>query len=155
MALVCVCIAGSAAQAADNGLLEVRDALFEESKKMNLVLPDSADPVMIISLWDTCVVAVTRINAYFYMLGILESSAEQKWSAESVDYLLIWLNETRRTIMVAMRQLGEPAQLNEAATDAHRGRIAGYLVQLDSQLEREIGRVGLLKESLNITREER
>ena len=115
---------------------------------MNTVLADSQDPVMIISLWDTCVVTVTKINAYFYMLGIFEAVKEAEQSSRAVDYLLIWLNETRRTNKTAIDQLAQPAQVTEEATDMYRAKISEYLSQLDTQLEKEIRKVTVLKQSL-------
>ena len=146
--VVLLCLASSPARALDTRLIDVRDRIFDESKKLQLVLNNSDDPVVIISLWDSCVTTVTRINAYFYMLGIYEMVPQESRTAEGLNYLITWLRETRRTNMLAVNALGAPLETADDTTLFHRKRVQGYFVELNSRLDAELQKLTIVQKSL-------
>lgn len=129
-------------------MLRLRNALLEESKKIQMALADSPDPVLVISLWDTCVVTLTKINAYFYMVGIFEMVEDKDKTEQGVDFLLAWLKELQRTTQVNIRELNTPVEVSEEATTVARSRLSELLARLNTHLDEEIRKVSSLRASV-------
>jgi hypothetical protein len=131
------------AWAFETKLLEARNKIFEEAKQLQSLMGASQDPVALVSLWDSCIVTATQLNAYFYMVGIFESMEAP--GAASVSYLKSWLEEVKRTTLLNVRNLSASADVTEAPTKEHLSRVKAYFSELALLLEREIGKVSQLE----------
>ena len=74
--LVLLVLVAQNAYALDTKLYNVRQKLFDQSQEIKkLVNRDNAGQylVLVSSMWDTCFVAITQLDAYFYLLGLFNS----------------------------------------------------------------------------------
>lgn len=80
------------AYALDDGLTNMRNKIFNESKELRGVLVNSRDVVLVSSMWDSCILATSQIDAYVYMIGIFNTVKKAEQKEEAINYLVNWLN---------------------------------------------------------------
>ena len=85
------------AYALETTLFEMRNKIFAESKEIKALLTESKDIVLMSSMWDSCVMALTQLDAYFSMVGIFNTIKKGDISEDSVNYLIGWLSQTKKT----------------------------------------------------------
>jgi hypothetical protein len=131
-------------------LLDMRNNIFNESKQVQSLLADSKDAGIIVSMWDSCIIAVTQLNAYFYMLGIFEQIPKEQLTDEPLDYLSAWLTEIKKTSDMNLKSLDSYKQLLEQKTKTHKDTLKEYFVQLNRQIDVELGKIATIKKSLRL-----
>ncbi|MBU2102275.1 MAG: hypothetical protein ABH865_06015 [Candidatus Omnitrophota bacterium] len=147
-----VCCGALPAYPLGTTLLDIRNGIFEEAKQVQSLLNQSKDAGLVVSMWDTCIISVTQLNGYFYMLGIFEKIKTEDLSEEPINYLLSWLLEIRKTNDMNIKSLEQYAMPVEAKTKAQRERIRGYFVELNKRIDREITKIKLLWQSVQVKR---
>ena len=140
--------------ALDNRLLDIRNKLFEEAKAIQFKLIDSQDTGLLLTLWDSSMVTITQLNAYFYMIGIFESVKDQKPKDSSLDYLVSWLQELKRTNQMNLRNFATivPASIRDQNTKTHIDLLKRYYTTLDTCVDTELVKVAALRKTLSVTR---
>jgi 2C-methyl-D-erythritol 2,4-cyclodiphosphate synthase len=142
---VCALCVHAQVFAFDTRLLNARNKIFEQAKELQALLSSTEDPVAVVSLWDTCIMTATQLNAYFYLVGMYESVSEP--TADSVTYLKSWLQEVRRTAQLNIRNLSSTVSITQPATREHLSRVKASLAELSLLLERELDKVARLEKA--------
>ena len=147
---VCIALCAFSLQgfAADSKLLEVRNKIFDESKELRVLLTGSQDVILISSLWDSCLMTITQLDAYFSMLGIVNTIRAEDTSDQALTYLVSWLNEIMRSTDLNIKSLNTIMQSLEPRTKLKIAILKNYFADLNSQVSVELNKLSLLKKTL-------
>lgn len=145
--LFCAVFFGSYAFALDSTtLLGIRNSLFEETKAITPLLADSKDVILLNNMWNTCVVAITQLDAYFSMLNLFSAIDNKKKSYDATDQLISWLNQIKSVNASNIKSF--EAQTIEEKTLIQVRKIRGYLALLNRQIDIDLLKISVVKESL-------
>ena len=132
----------------NNQLLDLRNKLFDESKDIKDLLRNSKNVVLLDNFWDACMVTMTQLDAYFFMMGIFDAVSKDKWNEEAVTYLELWLTKIKNTDEINLKSLKSfPANL-EAGTLRHAQKMEGYFTDLNDMIDESLNTISKLKASV-------
>lgn len=135
----------------DTRLIEIRNKFFAESQEIKSLLPNSKDAVLLASMFDSCVLAISQIDAHFSLLGVLDSVKEEIFVSNPLDIIVDWINSIKKTNELNINNLNNPiTQTVEANTKSHIEKLKVYFNDFDNQLKVELNRLSTLKKSLEI-----
>jgi len=95
----------TAAWALETNLISVRNDILKNAQEMKGYFTTSRDPLLLNSIWDSSVMAVSQLDAYFSMLGIVNTIKNEELTADGVKYLLNWLKQIQETTDMNIRGL--------------------------------------------------
>ncbi len=131
--------------ALENGLFEMRNKISTESKQIKALLLKSKDMVLISSMWDSCIMTMTQLDAYFYMVGIFNTVKIEDSQEDVTNYLTNWLKIIKDTSQLNIKSLNAVTQTLEPKTKVYKERLKKVFTELDKVIDVELGRVSLLK----------
>lgn len=134
--------------AADNSFLDIRNKFFEESKEIKALLPSSKDALLLSSMWDTCLLTMSELDAYFHMLGIFNTIKEKDLSEDAVNYLAKWLTEIKRNNELNIGILNSGSYSFEPGTRVHIEGLKSYLDELNKRIDTELDKISILNKSI-------
>jgi hypothetical protein len=137
------------AYAANVSILDMRQTIFDEAKAIKAEMGTTRDVVLISTLWDSCVVTMSQLDAYFSMLGIFNTIKKENLSEDAVNYLIDWLQRIKDMNTSNIKSLGDIAIEVEAKTKLHMQKVADYFLELNKRLDQEVIKLSLIKDSLN------
>jgi len=137
--------------ASDIPLMDMRNKIFEESKVMKKKLANSKDIILLNSMWDSCVIAINQLDAYFSLVGIFNTIKKENLTEASVGYLISWLNQTKQTNELNIKSLNSLASTLEARTKLYKTKLTNIFTELNSHITKELERLSLLQRSLQKT----
>jgi len=143
-----VMIFAAYAYAASSSLLEMRNKIIDESKEIKPLLTSAKNAVLISSIWDSCIMTVSQLDAYFSMVGILDSIKNENLSESSVDYLINWLSEIKSTNALNIKSIDVILGFAEKKVKPHMEKLKIHFDMLNNQLEAESKRLSLFKKVL-------
>lgn len=146
--LVLFMLSTVASYAFESKLLSVYNQIFDESKRIKALLPDTKDILLMNSLWDSCLVTITQIEAYFFMLSIFNTIKKEEMQEPSVDYLVDWLNKTKSANELSIKSLDAFTQPADPNTQLHMAALKVYYKKLNSDIDEEIKKLSVLKKSV-------
>lgn len=129
------------AYASDSILLSLRGKLFSESQELKASLASTQDVVLVSSMWDSCIITLTQIDAYFSMLGIFNTIKKENASEAAADYLSGWLNEIKRTNDLNIKSLESVSLIADQSTKDHMEKLKSYFFELNTQIAVELKKV--------------
>ena len=136
-------------QGADT-LFDIRNKIFEESKQLRPLLKKSKNAILLTNMWDTCIIVTTQLDAYFSMLGILNTVKDQNLTEVSVDYLIDWLNDVKTKNAISIKILEDTSVAREKIAKKHMKRLVVYFKELDQLLEDELEKIDIVIKALKI-----
>jgi hypothetical protein len=143
--LVSLIFFSSSVYAFDTTLLDIRNKIFMESKGIKLLIPKSKDALLLTSFFDSYMITISQIDAYFSMLGIFESVKKENLNNAIFDYLFNWLNEIKKTNDLNLKSLGTIRQKVESGTQVYIDNLKKYYNELNKQINIEINKVASIK----------
>ncbi|MDD5466055.1 MAG: hypothetical protein PHP73_06950 [Candidatus Omnitrophica bacterium] len=132
--------------ASQDRLPEMRNKISSESKEIKASFLKSRDIVLMSSMWDSCVMTMTQLDAYFYMVGIFDSVKSP--DEDTVNYLINWLKIIKSTSELNIRGLDSATQILEPKTKIYKERLEADFSELNKSIDSELSRVSMLKEAL-------
>lgn len=138
------------AYAFETSLLDMRNRIFDESKKIKLLLTTAQNPLLVNSMWDSCVIATAQLDAYFHMLGIFNTIKKEETSAYAVDFLSSWLNIIKDTNSLTIRSLDTISKNVEEAVKVHTLTLSEYLSDTNARISKELDKIFFLKKSIEL-----
>ena len=139
---------GTASHAAENEFIEIRGKIFDEANELKALWAKSKDGVLVSSMWDSSIITVTQLDAYFYMIGIFNTVREENAAPEALNYLINWLQTIKKTTELNIKSLKGVSRPNEDITVMHIGVLKAHYGKLNKLLGPEIERLELLKKAL-------
>lgn len=147
---VCVIIilSGLKAQALDNELFAMRESFFQESKALRPLLTETKDVLLLSSMQDSCIIAMTQLDAYFSMMGIYNAIGKEDLSEAPVGFLINWLSVMKKTNDLNIKSLIAASGKIEPRTKIHKDKLLNYFGDLNIRLTNELKKLSSLKEAL-------
>jgi len=137
--------------ALDIKLLDLRDKIFKEANQIKQNIgPKNQDFVLLSGLFDSCILAVHQIDAYFYMVGIFELIRKEDVNKTSFNFLFSWLNIMRKTNNLNLQSVENAGLPTEGETKNYLMRIKSYFNELDKQITQEQERLNILMRVMKI-----
>lgn len=148
IALILVIALSFKGYALEIGLLDMRGKIFQESKQIKPLLVSSKNAVLVSSMWDSCLIAVTQLDAYFSMVGIFNTVKQKDWTESSFNYLITWLNEIKSTNSLNIKSLSGALNALEPDVKRHIERLISYFNELNRRIDSDLAKISTLKKSL-------
>lgn len=133
-----------------NALMDIRREIFEESKVLKEKLTGSKDVILLSSMWDACVMAVNQIDAYFMMIGILNTIERENWKEEALYYIAEWLKTIKKTSELNLKNLKDFSTTIAPDTEKHVARFKDLFNKLSAQIDVELQKINTIKTSLKV-----
>ncbi|MBN1405863.1 MAG: hypothetical protein JW946_05020 [Candidatus Omnitrophica bacterium] len=150
IALVVIIFTASVSYAAENAILNVANKIFEESKAIKPLLEKTKDIVLMSSMWDSCIVAKTQLDAYFSMLGIFEVVKEEAARQKAIDIISSWLKVAKKTNELNMKSLTAIPKIYEPTTELHVRKLNGYFAEMNYCINNELKKLSEIKNALKV-----
>lgn len=143
-ALTMVMAIAAAAYGSGDTLLDARERFVKESTEVKALIQASKDALVVNSMYDACVVTVTQLDAYFYMLGIFDTIPKEAVSQSAVDYLLQWLAGVKQANRVSVGSLDAIVYDVSVETAGHIKKMKEYYTDLNAKIDGEIDKLGII-----------
>jgi hypothetical protein len=137
----------SGAGAVDFKMFDMRNKIFEGSKEIKALISTSSDAVALTSMFDACLVSITQLDAYFNMLGILETINKEDLSRPAVDFIISWLNEMKSSSDLSLKFIGGLAQPLEPKTREQIEKLKAYFKELNKLADAELYKLSLIRKT--------
>ena len=136
------------AYALDTKIVGMRNKFFEESKAIKTLLADSKDMILLNSMWDSCIMTMTQLDAYFSMVGIFNTIKKETLTEEAINYITNWLEAIKKTNDLNIKSLNAITNPVEPKTKIHMEKLRGYFNDLNNQINTELNKISIIKKSL-------
>ncbi len=133
------------AQALESKLIDARTQIMQNSQEIKKYFATTRDPVLINSMWDSSVMTVSQLDAYFSMLGIFNTIKNENLSPEAFDYLINWLNRISESADLNAKSLGQIKSTADARSKAMSLKLKTILDNLKTEVAKEQKTVGQLQ----------
>jgi hypothetical protein len=138
------------AYALDTTLLDMRRKIFRESKNIKSELSKTKDVVLMSSMWDSCIMTMSQIDAYFYMLQIFNTIKKEDLSEDAIKSLSDWLNEIKRTASLNIKSLKNVSQAQDSRTKVYIKILTKHFIELNKRIDAELAKISILRNSLKL-----
>jgi|GEM_PF-986242 len=136
----------------DTRLYDIRQKLFTQAQEIKkLVNRENAGQylVLVSSMWDTCFVAITQLDAYFYILGLFNTIKKENVTAPAIDFLSRWLTQAKETSELNIKGLSGIKVPIEPMIRINMVKLERSFKELKSQIDRELAEIAKLRKSLD------
>ena len=138
----------SYASAMDFQIFDMRNKIFEESKAIKVKLAHSQDAVVLINLFDSCLITMSQLDAYFSMLGIFDTIKKEDLSSAAINYIIVWLNEITRANASNIKNFKAIAPQVGEDTNAHIAKVTKLLETLNTIIVAENNKLNIILRAL-------
>jgi hypothetical protein len=129
-------------------LNDMRDKIFAEAKEIK-ALANQQYLILILSMWDTCFVAISQVDAYAFMLGIFNTIPREGLTPSTVDFLSRWLGLIKATDELNIKGLDAIKVPIEPMIRIHMEKVKRYFKELNNQIDVELGEIAKFRDKLN------
>lgn len=140
----------SYAHAFSNPLVGMRNKIFEEAKQIKSSLTQTQDIVLVNSMWDSCIMTVSQLDAYFSLVGIFNTIKKDNITESAINYLVDWLKQIKKTAELNIKSLDAIINPLEAKTKAQMDTLKQNFSDLNSRIDTELGKHSILLRSLKV-----
>jgi hypothetical protein len=126
------------AYAIDSKIIDLRNKIFEQSRQIKPLIRTSPDVVLLTGMFDSCLLIVSQIDAYTYMLSIFNTIKEAEVDKRAFDYLTEWLVLMRRTSELNLKSLDDVVEPVDRSTKIHIARLRDYFINLNAKIDSEL-----------------
>ena len=146
--LTLIMLLASQAYALETTLVTMRSKIFEESKAIKSLLTKSKDIILLSTLWDSCIMTMTQLDAYFSLVGLFNTIKKENTTEAAVVYLADWLREIKKTNDLNIIGLSAIKQAIDPNTIVYMEKLKGYFGDLNKRIDAELEKIAILKKSL-------
>jgi hypothetical protein len=147
--LACILFLFSNSYALDTTLRDMRSNIYGESNEIKKMMRKTRDPVLVSSIYDSCLITTSQLDAYFHMLTIFNTIERRNLKQEAVESIANWLNTIKRINTLSIESLKDTSQAIDQNTKIIMSRLKKSYIQLNKQIETELKKVDSIKKSLN------
>lgn len=134
---------------AEGTIFDMRGKIFNEAKEIKSSLSGTKDTILLNTMWDSCIMAMSQIDAYLYMMRIFNTIEKEKLKGDAVDSIIYWLNEIKKTNELNVKNLAVLKVISDASmapkTRAHMDKLEGYFGDVNSLVDAELEKITPLK----------
>jgi len=127
---------------------QLRGKIYDEYKSLEAALQKTKDTALIFSLRDTCMITIVQLDAYITMIGMMDSVRDKGLNKGTIDYIVLWLNEMRRTNDLNIKNLALPREMQKD-TQVHSENMMRYFNELRTYADTELRKLAKLQELLD------
>lgn len=135
------------ARALETTLVDVRGEILKNAQEMKKYSSTSRDPVLLNSMWDSSVMAISQLDAYFSMLGIFNTIKKGNLEKTTFSYLMNWLNQLEKTTELNIKSLEAIKSTTDARSKVFALKLKGIFSNLKERIANELQIVTQLAES--------
>ena len=125
----------------------MRGEILKNAQEMKKYSSTSRDPVLLNSMWDSSVMAISQLDAYFSMLGIFNTIKKENLEKTTVSYLINWLNQTEKTTELNIKSLEAIKSTTDARSKVFALKLKTIFSDLKARIAQELQTVTQLAES--------
>jgi hypothetical protein len=140
----------SYAHALDNPLVGMRNKIFEQAKQIKYSLAQTQDVVLVNSMWDSCIMTVSQLDAYFSLVGIFNTIKKDNITESAINYLVDWLKQIKMTAELNIKSLDAITNPLEAKTKTQMDILKRNFSDLNTRIDKELGKHSILLRSLKV-----
>lgn len=126
---------------ADSTLFDAYNKILQESNEIKPLLAKSKDVILVSSLWDSCLIALTQLDGYFSMVGIANTIKKEELSKETLKYLTDWLYTIKKTNQANLKGLEAISHPLEAETAQRVTALNADFSELNNAIDTELLRM--------------
>lgn len=141
----------SNANALGSELLNMRNKLSEDSRQIKAQLLESRNIILMSSMWDSCVLTMTQLEAYFFMIAIVNTIETEDMKGNTVEYMINWLNIIKNTNDLNLKSLDMVIQTLEPKTQVCKERLKKDFGELKKLIDAELAKLIVMKRELTIS----
>jgi hypothetical protein len=147
LALTLVLAWSCSAQALETTLIDMRSEILNNAQEIKTYFATTRDPVLLNSMWDSAVMAVSQLDAYFSMLGIFNTIKKENLEDSSINYLLNWLNQLKDTTDLNIKSLAAIKSTADARSKVFVSKLKNTFSDLETRIIKELQTVKQLQAS--------
>ncbi len=147
LALSLVLLWSFTAQALETTLIDVRNEILKNAQGIKPYFEKSRDPLLLNSLWGSSIMAVSQLDAYFSMLGIINGIKNEDLQTAQIGYLVSWLNQIKDTTELNIKSLEAIKSTSDARSRAMALKLRDIFNNLKTRVVKELGTVTQLQQS--------
>lgn len=136
------------ANALENTFYDLRARIYSESKEIKALMPNSKDIVVMSSIWDTCLVAMSQLDAYVSMVQLFNTIKETELTKATVNVIINWLNDIKATNDTNIKIITDTKVEVGADTRAHIEKLKVIFTDFNKRIEIEKTRLTTLRNML-------
>jgi hypothetical protein len=140
-ALVIVLVMLSGRSYAAQPLVELRGKIVREANDLKGLMSTSKDVYLVSSMWDTCMLTMNQLDAYFSMVGIFNTIRKDQVTKEAVAYLDGWLTEIMRVNDLNIKSLSGTKSAIDPLTKIHMDMLVRNFNDLNKAVTAERARI--------------
>ncbi|MDP3042457.1 MAG: hypothetical protein Q8N62_07065 [Candidatus Omnitrophota bacterium] len=134
-------------RALETTLVDARGEILKNAQEMKKYSGTSRDPVLLNSMWDSSVMAISQLDAYFSMLGIFNTIKKGNLEKTTVSYLINWLNQMDKTTELNIKSLEAIKSTTDARSKVFALKLKDIFSNLKARIAQELQIVTQLAES--------
>ncbi len=134
------------AHAMESSLIDMRNKIFAESNTLKPLLKNSADVLLVSSMWDSCLMATMQLDAYFSMIGIFNSIQKDNLTGEVFTYIIDWLGMMKESNRLNVKALNSVTETSEPKVKLSVEKLKKYFTELNSRIDAGTAKLLALKE---------
>jgi hypothetical protein len=136
------------AEALEPNLIDARNEILKNAQEMKTYFSASRDPILLNSLWDSSIMAVSQLDAYFSMLGIFNTIKKDNLDEAAFGYLIKWLNQLKDATDLNIKSLESINKTTDARSKVFALKLKDIFESLKVRLNKELQRVNRYLESI-------
>ena len=125
---------------------------FKEDVQGELVqikaLMTKKDPVLVSSMYDSCLIAMNQIDAYISMITIFNTIDEKAVKEEAVNPLIIWLGSMKKMNTINSNTLRDTSKARSPETKARMEKVKALFEKLNKEIDIETAKWEVIRKSL-------
>ena len=143
-----MCLFLAAVTYAASPLVEIRSRFARESGDLKALMATSKDAYLVSSMWDSCLLTMNQIDAYFSMVGIVNTINKDQTTRGAIVYLEQWLSEIKRISDLNIKSLSGSRSTIDPVTKVHVDVLTRHFGDLSKLLSAEASRLASYKQTL-------
>ncbi|MFH1753590.1 MAG: hypothetical protein ABH875_05350 [Candidatus Omnitrophota bacterium] len=136
--------------ALETTLRDIRSEIYAESVEVKALMGDTRDPILISSIYDSCLITITQLDAYFHMLTIFNTIERKAMKDEAVDGLASWLGAVKEMNDLNIKSLSNTSQALSDKTNAYMEKLTKFYGKLNDKIDAELKKIDTIKKSLKL-----
>ncbi len=137
-----------AAQALETTLIDTRNEIFQNAQEMKSYFATTRDPVLLNNMWDSSIMAISQLDAYFTMLAIFNTIKKEETDTVAVGYLVKWLNQVKDSTAMEVKSLDAVTKTSDARSKALMAKSKTLFNNLIARIGKELETVNQYQQTL-------
>jgi hypothetical protein len=143
-----ILVTALAAQALETTLIDTRNEILQNAQEMKNFFTATRDPVLLNNMWDSSVMAVSQLDAYFTMLAIFNTINKDAVSEGAAGYLVKWLKQVKDYSVMEVKSLEAVKKTGDARSKVLMLKTKTIFNNLIARVDKELQTVGQYQEAL-------